>query len=96
MFCDTIYIILTMKEIMKIARTTLVLAIVATLLGCSKTTKDVTQSFTLPPGLADCKVHHMRGDSDADYLRIIVVRCPNSSTTTTTSGKNPISTTVVE
>lgn len=85
-----------MKEIMKIARTTLVLAIVATLLGCSKTTKDVTQSFTLPPGLSDCKVHHMRGDSDADYLRIIVVRCPNSSTTTTTSGKNPISTTVVE
>lgn len=96
MFCDTIYIILTMKEIMKIARTTLVLAIVATLLGCSKTTKDVTQSFTLPPGLADCKVHHMRGDLDADYLRIIVVRCPNSSTTTTTSGKHPISTTVVE
>ena len=64
------------------------------LMGCEKETKDYTKSYALPEGMQDCKIYEMRG-TNSD--KITVVRCPSSSTTTSyNSGKNKLSSTVVE
>lgn len=58
--------------------------------GCEKSTKEATESFTMPKGMEDCKVYYM---SSSYGSNIIVVRCPNSATTTR-SGKNTNATVV--
>lgn len=52
--------------------------------GCEETTKDATSAYKMPEGMEDCKVFYMSGK---DGSNIIVVRCPNA-TTTTRSGKS--------
>lgn len=52
--------------------------------GCEKSTTDATASFKMPEGMEDCKVYVM---SSSNGSNLIVVRCPNS-TTTTRSGKS--------
>jgi len=60
--------------------------------GCKPTAKEDTNRFVLPKGLSDCRIYTVSDDRGV-YLR--VVRCPNSSTSTTTSGKNSQSVVVV-
>lgn len=55
------------------------------LFGCEKTSEDISTNFILPEGLEDCSVFKING-GDGDQLKI--VRCPNSSTSSTyRSGK---------
>ncbi len=73
-------------------RITLILLTIFTLAGCESRTTEV-HSFILPEGLKDCKIYDMNNG----LRRIIVVRCPNSSTSTQYhSGKTSVNTTVVE
>lgn len=53
-------------------------------IGCSKT-HNITDNYNLPDELKDCKFYRVEGFNGASSLR--VVRCPNSSTSTT-YGKN--------
>ena len=67
--------------------------IIAALLiaGCTPETKEISSNYVLPKGLEDCQIYEM----SATTARLYVVRCPNSTTnTTTTSGKttNSVST----
>lgn len=61
------------------------------LLSSCFSAKEVTEDYTLPKGLADCSVHQL-GDTTK---RILVVRCPNSSTTVN-AGSKSTNVTVVE
>lgn len=70
------------------------LIIIAALLiaGCTPETKEISANYVLPKGLEDCQIYEM----SAPTARLYVVRCPNSTTsTTTTSGKttNSVATT---
>lgn len=47
--------------------------------ACEKSHRDVSDNYSLPPELKDCKVFHLQSDS-LNYL--YVVRCPNSTTNT--------------
>jgi hypothetical protein len=60
--------------------------------GCKPTAREDTGDFLLPKGLSDCRIYHLR---DGTGISLNVVRCPNSSTSTTTSGKNSQSVVVV-
>ena len=74
----------------------LMIAIVLlTLAGCGDpSAKDSTDKWMLPDGLKDCKIYSL-SNGKGGYMR--VVRCPNSSTTTSyTSGKTLVNTTVLE
>jgi hypothetical protein len=51
-----------------------------TLISCSPRTDEVTGDFIMPEGMDDCQIHRL---TDGNIV-IRVVRCPNSSTTTTT------------
>lgn len=62
------------------------LIIIAALLitGCTPETTEISDTYSLPKGLQDCQIYQMSGS----IARLYVVRCPNSTTsTTTTSGK---------
>tara|TARA_B100000073_G_C23723299_1_gene568386 strand:- start:1881 stop:2111 length:231 start_codon:yes stop_codon:yes gene_type:complete len=61
--------------------------------ACTPSHKNKTQSFSLPPELADCKVFMLSNDIGSS---IYVTRCPNSTTNTSTTGKNAQSVTVIE
>lgn len=68
------------------------------LTACSKETKNISERYQLPKELSDCKVYSMRAEGG---FNITLVRCPNSSTTTSytrSSGKSSsrYSNTVVE
>lgn len=52
--------------------------------GCEKSTTEATEAFAMPEGMEDCKVYYM---SSSNGSNLVVVRCPNSATTTR-SGKN--------
>lgn len=61
--------------------------------ACTPSHKDKTQSFSLPPELADCKIFTLSNDIGTS---IYVTRCPNSTTTTSTTGKNAQNITTLE
>lgn len=64
------------------------------LTGCEPSYKDYTESFTnLPEGLKDCKFYGVSNtDSSLD-----IVRCPNSTVSTTyKSGKTTVTTVVID
>lgn len=56
----------------------------ALLSACTPTTNSVDGDFQKPPELADCKFFEMRSSG---ALNLMVVRCPNSTTSTQMSGK---------
>ena len=70
--------------------------VVIFLAGCNPSYEDKNASYSLPPEMQDCKVYKLNGD--AISTDIVVVRCPNSQTTTSYRyGKNSQShTTVIE
>lgn len=49
------------------------------LTACSKETKNISERYQLPDELSDCRVYRMRAEGGNV---ITLVRCPNSSTTT--------------
>jgi hypothetical protein len=50
--------------------------------GCAPSAEERTANFTvMPDGLKDCKIYRI---SDGMMVGITVVRCPNSSTTSST------------
>ncbi len=65
------------------------------LAACTPSGKEVTGSFPiLPEGLKDCKIYDLQSEHGS---HIRVVRCPNSSTSTTyKSGKSTYHGAVVE
>lgn len=69
---------------------------VLSLAGCNASTENMATVYELPPGLEDCSIHRLRGKGMEYSEKIIVVRCPNSETTTTSkSGKSSVSATVI-
>lgn len=52
--------------------------------SCSSETLDISRKYDIPKDLNDCSFYLMRNNEGG---AITVVRCPNSSTSTTTSGK---------
>lgn len=52
--------------------------------GCSTKTEQKTEEFDLPPELSDCKIFKLR---NATGLSLYVTRCPESNTTTESTGK---------
>jgi hypothetical protein len=62
-------------------------ALAGVLVGCKAETEERTSQYVLPNGLQDCKIYKMVGEN-GDSMK--VMRCPNSSTTTTyeTGGKS--------
>lgn len=72
----------------------LILVLLLLLVGCERTTKDATTNFILPTGMEDCKVYSM---SNGRGIYITVVRCPNSSTSTSYScGKTTCNASVID
>lgn len=70
--------------------------IIVLLSGCERATQEATQSFSLPKELIDCRVYYMTSGG-ATYTRITVVRCPNSSTSTSYGcGKSTCDSTVID
>lgn len=52
----------------------------STLVGCSrKLHTDETSQYSIPTALKDCQIYGLNSDTRSD---LVVVRCPNSSTTT--------------
>lgn len=71
---------------------TLVMTIL--LVGCNPSYENKDASYRLPPEMQDCKIYKLNGD--ATSKDVIVVRCPNSQTTTSYKyGKNSQSHTTV-
>jgi hypothetical protein len=69
--------------------------VMVSLSGCAKSATENTSHYDLPDGLKDCKIFYL--GSDNSLTGITVVRCPNSSTTTTyKQGKTQRSVSVVE
>lgn len=70
----------------------------ALLVGCENGPSyyvDKTQDYKLPEALQDCEIFYLRGN--ASYLTLTVMRCPNSSTTTSSlKGKIRAHTVVIE
>ena len=69
---------------------------VVMLTGCGESGyKDYTESFTnLPEGLKDCKIYYIKNGKD---MSLSVVRCPNSTVSTTyKSGKTTLTTVVID
>ena len=52
------------------------------LTGCNPSTKEVSKDFVIPPGLNDCQFFDM---TRAGGRKVIVVRCPHSDVTTSTT-----------
>ena len=64
------------------------------LIGCDSNFSGTgrTQNLQDVPGLEDCKFFELRSNLQILY----VVRCPNSTTSTRTGGKNPSTTITVD
>jgi intein/homing endonuclease len=72
----------------------LILITLVSFMACSKKTQEYTDSFLLPEELKDCKIFWMRGENVGSMK---IVRCPNSSTTTSyEDGKTQKDITVAE
>lgn len=66
----------------------LVMFSVLFLASCTPGYNDNTGSYKLPTELQDCKIFELNGGA-GNLTTLYVVRCPNSSVTTTSScGKN--------
>ncbi|AIW03777.1 hypothetical protein CPT_Moogle40 [Citrobacter phage Moogle] len=64
------------------------------LTGCNPSYENKDASYRLPPEMQDCRVYKLNGDTTS--RDVIVVRCPNSQTTTSYKyGKNSQSHTTV-
>lgn len=64
------------------------------LVGCNKSSVELTSKYNIPQELSDCKIYFVGANNGTG---ITVVRCPNSSTTTSyKQGKATRSVTVVE
>ena len=61
--------------------------------GCTPTYTKKNDNFLLPPELSDCKIYYL---NDKNGSGIYITRCPSSTTTTSTTGKNPQTVTVIE
>ena len=57
----------------------IIIALALSVLGCEADYKDSTKKFSMPPELSDCKIYDL---TNVSGVRITVVRCPLSSTTT--------------
>lgn len=54
--------------------------------GCTKSSSETTENYTLPEGLKDCSIYSLRSDK----INVLnVVRCPHSDVTTK-SGKKSV------
>lgn len=62
------------------------------LVSCTRQTSE-TQEFILPEGLKDCRIFRM---DNGQLTQVIVVRCPNSSTTVKYNGKHSWETITVD
>lgn len=72
----------------------MVALVVIFLAGCNPSYENKDASYSLPPEMQDCKIYKLNGD--AISRDIVVVRCPNSQTTTSYRyGKNGQSHTTV-
>lgn len=70
------------------------LVCLAFLVGCTPETKEESARFVLPDELKDCKVYSMSSSDTGAVLH--VMRCPNSTTSVTRSGKAPIRTITID
>lgn len=62
--------------------------------GCSTSTSEVTNDYSLPNGISDCNIYQMDSEKGT---RLYVVRCPLSECSTTyTYGKMKVTTTTIE
>jgi len=67
--------------------------VVVCLVGCEKSTKEISGTFNMPEELKDCKMYSLSDGVSSVY----VVRCPQSSISTTYNcGKTTCSTMYVE
>lgn len=74
-------------------KTTLLLFSLLLLSACSEGTRSITKEIKLPDNLKDCSVDRI---DESGMPTLFVTRCPNSSTSTTASGKHPVTTTLIE
>jgi hypothetical protein len=74
-----------MKKLLIIA------SIALAITGCTPSAKDISEQYTLPEELSDCTITHLQGK----YTYLNVVRCPNSTTSTTYPVGKTTQTTVV-
>lgn len=74
-----------MKKLLIIA------SIALAITGCTPSAKDISEQYTLPEELSDCTITYLQGK----YTYLNVVRCPNSTTSTTYPVGKTTNTTVV-
>ena len=74
-----------MKKLLIIA------SIALAITGCTPSAKDISEQYTLPEELKDCTITYLQGK----YTYLNVVRCPNSTTSTTYPVCKTTQTTVV-
>lgn len=74
-----------MKKLLIIA------SIALAITGCTPSAKDISEQYTLPEELKDCTITYLQGK----YTYLNVVRCPNSTTSTTYPVGKTTQTTVV-
>ena len=55
----------------------ILLALSLTVLGCGTKTTDVSNSYSLPSGISDCKIYELENGYGG---RILLARCPLSET----------------
>jgi hypothetical protein len=77
---------------------TVITLIAVSMLGCNIDSEETTSTFNIPKELSDCKIYKVGTNKTTERTDIItVVRCPNSSTSTTyRSGKSTYSVTVLD
>ena len=74
-----------MKKLLIIA------SIALAITGCTPSAKDISEQYTMPEELKDCTITYLQGK----YTHLTVVRCPNSTTSTTYPVGKTTQTTVV-
>ena len=74
-----------MKKLLIIA------SIALAITGCTPSAKDISEQYTLPEELSDCTITYLQGK----YTYLNVVRCPNSTTSTTYPVGKTTQTTVI-
>lgn len=70
-----------------------IFALSIVLVGCTPSSRDESNAFSLPNELVDCSVTKLVSDQGVRYM---VFRCPSSTTTTTMTGKHPVTTITVD
>lgn len=80
-----------MKTVKKALVGCVAMLVFGMLSGCEKETTEKTDNYVMPKGMEDCKVYVMTNTGGG---AIVVVRCPNSNTTTQSGNNAPV--TIVE